>query len=189
MVRNFLPLHRYFLAEVERCQQWFLKNVFYVPKFAPSQLFLKLSGSWSIDSEIGLRKLLFLGRLLTVVRNLFEISSILTSTLFLCEFCQVYMWHCTNMDSSVILTHGSQILCFRRIHNVKTKIQEFEETTWKNFVIAHSSYKLAKTCLDLVSPQIFWPISNQYPDLVARLHVQIRLMGNFGFSACAPLDN
>ena len=52
------------LAEVERCQQWFLKNVFYVSKFAPSQLLLKLSGLLSIDSEIGLRKLLFLGRLL-----------------------------------------------------------------------------------------------------------------------------
>ena len=69
------------LAKVERCQQWFLKNVFYVPKFGPSQLLLKLSGLWSIDSEIGFRKLLFLGRLLTgdkmapVVRNLMQIRS------------------------------------------------------------------------------------------------------------------
>ena len=37
-----------------------------------------------------------------------------------------------------------------------------------------------------LSPQMFWSISNQYPDLVTRLHVQIRLMGNFGFSACVP---
>ena len=69
------------LAKVERCQQWFLKNVFYVPKFAPCQLLLKLSGLWSIDSELGFRKLLFLGRLLTgdkmapVVRNHFQIRS------------------------------------------------------------------------------------------------------------------
>ena len=69
------------LAKVERCQQWFLKNVFYVPKSAPCQPLLKLSGLWSIDSEIGLRKLLLLGRLLTsdkmapVVRNLFQIRS------------------------------------------------------------------------------------------------------------------
>ena len=53
------------LAKVERCQQSFLKNVFYVPKFAPCELLLKLSGLWSIDSEIGFRKLVFLGRLLT----------------------------------------------------------------------------------------------------------------------------
>ena len=45
------------------------------------QFLLKLSGLWSIDSEIDLRKLLFLGRLLTsdkmalVVRNLFQIRS------------------------------------------------------------------------------------------------------------------
>ena len=37
-----------------------------------------------------------------------------------------------------------------------------------------------------MSPKVFWSISNQYPDLVTRLHVQIRLMGNFGFSACVP---
>ena len=110
------------LTKVERCQQWFLKNVFYVPKFAPCQLLLKLSGLWSIDSVIGLRKLLFLGRLLTgdkmapVVRNLFQIRS---QSYFDAnkEFCQVYVRPCTNMDSSVILTHGSQILCFRHIHN------------------------------------------------------------------------
>ena len=69
---------------------------------------------------------------------------------------------------------------------VKTKIRESEENTWKNLVITHPSYKLAETCLDLVSPQMFWSISNQYPDLVTRLHAQIRLMGNFGFSACVP---
>ena len=53
----------------------------YVPKFAPCQLLLKLSGLWSIDLEIGLRKLLFLGRVLTghkmapVVHNYFQIRS------------------------------------------------------------------------------------------------------------------
>ena len=69
---------------------------------------------------------------------------------------------------------------------MKTKIRKFEVNRWKNFVIAHPSYKLAETCLNLVSLQMFWSISNQYPDLVTRLHVQIRLMGNFGFSACVP---
>ena len=70
--------------------------------------------------------------------------------------------------------------------NCEDKIREFEVNAWKNFVINNPSYKLVETCLDLVSPQMFWSISNQYPDLVTRLHVQIRLMGNFGFSACVP---
>ena len=79
------------LAKLERCQKWFLKNVFYVPKFASRQLLLKLSGLRLIESEIALRKLLFLGRLLTedkmapAVRNLFVIrtKAILTPTLYL----------------------------------------------------------------------------------------------------------
>ena len=53
------------LAELECCQQWFLKNVFHIPKFASRQLLLKLSGLRSNESEIALRKLLFFGCLLT----------------------------------------------------------------------------------------------------------------------------
>ena len=109
-------------------------------------------------------------------------------TLFLWEFCQVYALHKYGLFSyfdswfsdSVFPTYSQ----WKSI--VKTKIRQLEENTWKNFVIAHPSHKLVETCLDLVSPQIFWSISNQYPELVTRLHVQIRLMGNFGFSACVP---
>ena len=66
------------LAKLERCQQWFLKNIFCVPNFAPVRLILKLSALNSIESEIALRNLLFLGRLITenkltpTVRNLFH---------------------------------------------------------------------------------------------------------------------
>ena len=54
------------LCQLERCQQWFLKNVFYVPKFAPGHLLLKILNLNSIESEIDLKKLLFLGRLITI---------------------------------------------------------------------------------------------------------------------------
>ena len=47
-------------------------------------------------------------------------------------------------------------------------------------------FKFARTCLDNVSPNKLWSISDQYPDLVCHLHVQIRLMGNFGFSEELP---
>ena len=64
------------LAKLERCQQWFLKNIFYVPNFAPISLVLKLSGLNYIESEIALTKLPFLGRtenkLTLTVRNLFR---------------------------------------------------------------------------------------------------------------------
>ena len=49
---------------LERCQSWFLKNIFCVPKFASGPLLQKLSGLNSIESEIAIKKLLFLGRLI-----------------------------------------------------------------------------------------------------------------------------
>ena len=65
------------LTKLERCQQWFLKTIFYVLNFAPNPLLLRLSGLNSIESEIDFKKLIFLGRLITdpkmapVVRLLF----------------------------------------------------------------------------------------------------------------------
>ena len=66
------------LLKLERCQLWFLKNIFYVPLFAHSTLILKLSGLNSIESEIDVKRPLFLGRLITepkmetVVKYLFR---------------------------------------------------------------------------------------------------------------------
>ena len=75
---ELFSLNKSQLCQLERCQQWFLKNIFYVPKFAPGHLLLKISNLNSIESEIDLKKLLFLGRLITepnmsaVVKGLFR---------------------------------------------------------------------------------------------------------------------
>ena len=53
------------LLELERCQSWFLKKIFYVPDFATRALLLRLAELNSIEAEIDMRKLLFLGRLVT----------------------------------------------------------------------------------------------------------------------------
>ena len=53
------------LLKLERCQLWFLKNIFYVPSFAHSTLILRLAGLNSIESEIDVKRLLFLGRMIT----------------------------------------------------------------------------------------------------------------------------
>ena len=53
------------MTKLEHCQQWFLKNILYVPNFSPNSLLLKLSGLNSIESEIDLKKLMFWGRLIT----------------------------------------------------------------------------------------------------------------------------
>ena len=66
------------LSRLERCQSWFLKNIFYVPKFAPGPLLLALSCLNSVKSEIATRKLLLLGRLINepkmspAVKSLFD---------------------------------------------------------------------------------------------------------------------
>ena len=66
------------LAKLERYQQWLFKNILHVSNFAPIRPILKLSGLNSIESEIALRKLLFLGGMITenkltpTVRNLFH---------------------------------------------------------------------------------------------------------------------
>ena len=69
---------------------------------------------------------------------------------------------------------------------VKSKIKMFEENAWSAFVLEHPSFDFAKSCLELVPSQKFWSISSYYPDLVCRLHVQIRLMGNFGLNTSIP---
>ena len=46
--------------------------------------------------------------------------------------------------------------------------------------------RVAQTCLENISPYQFWSIADHYPDLVSRLHVQIRLMGNFGLNGGVP---
>ena len=66
------------VLNLECCQSWFLQHIFYVTRFAPGLLLLKMSGLNSVASEIPIKKLLFLGRLITepnmtpTVRNLFE---------------------------------------------------------------------------------------------------------------------
>ena len=37
-----------------------------------------------------------------------------------------------------------------------------------------------------VSSFRFWPLANQFPHLVSRMHVQVRLMGNFGLNGSLP---
>ena len=55
---ELFSLNKSQLCQLERCQQWFLKNVFYVPKFAPGHL-LKISNLNSIESEIDLKNFCF----------------------------------------------------------------------------------------------------------------------------------
>ena len=67
------------LQKLERCQMWFLKRILFVPKFVPNLLILPLTGLNSVESETDIRKLLFLGRLLTEPKMSFVVKSLFQS--------------------------------------------------------------------------------------------------------------
>ena len=46
--------------------------------------------------------------------------------------------------------------------------------------------QIARSCLAYVTPFHFWSLADHFPDLVSRLHVQVRLMGQFGLSGGIP---
>ena len=69
---------------------------------------------------------------------------------------------------------------------VKTKILEKEAHDWFRFCSEHLSMRVAQACLENIFPYQFWSIADRYPDLVSRLHVQIRLMENFGLNGSVP---
>ena len=46
--------------------------------------------------------------------------------------------------------------------------------------------QIASSCLANVTPFHVWFLADHFPDLVSRLHVQVRLMGQFGLSSGIP---
>ena len=143
------------LAKLERCQQWFLKNIFYVPNFAPIRLILKLSGLNSIESEIALRKLLFLGRMITenkftlTVRNLFHYrvdsffyESISSSGILpsICEALHRYEL----FDHFESWFHNSTFPNYSSWKTmVKNKINKYEENAWNEYALSHPNLDIA----------------------------------------------
>ena len=65
---EFFSLTTTQLNQLGRCQQWFLKKIIYIPQFAPVKFLLKVSGLNSVEPEIDVKKLLFLGCLITEMK-------------------------------------------------------------------------------------------------------------------------
>ena len=52
---------------------------------------------------------------------------------------------------------------------------------------SHPNMRVVQSCLKNVSPFLFWSlVVNQFPDIVSRIHVQVRLMGNSGLNGSLP---
>ena len=52
--------------------------------------------------------------------------------------------------------------------------------------LKHPDLKQAYDSLNNVPPYHFWSLADHYPDLVSRLHVQVRIMGSFGLNGGIP---
>ena len=146
------------LEKSERCQQWFLKHVFYVPEFAPKRLLLKLSHLNSIKSEIALKKLLFLGHLITgqkltpALRSLFELrpKSVFDANIIslgilpsICEALHKFdLFHYFDkwFQNSIFPTYTSWKLI------VKRKIKDHKDNAWLSFVSGHPNFQMAWSC-------------------------------------------
>ena len=114
-------------AKLERCQQWFLKNIFNVPNFALVRLILKLPGLNSIESEIALRKLLFLGQMITD-------ESI--SSLGICETLRRYeLFDCFKswFHNSTFPDYSS----WKTI--IENKINKYKENAWNEYALSHAN--------------------------------------------------
>ena len=65
---------------------------------------------------------------------------------------------------------------------LKLKFARGSHVNGINSAPTHPGMHVAQECLANVSPEQFWSIADNYPDLVKCLHVQIRLAGNFGLN-------
>ena len=182
----------------ERCQMWFLKNLFFFLRFTPKHLLLKLSELNPVESEIALRKFLFLGRLITetkmapAVHKLFDtrpksffdtsidslsvLPGICDALKKYCLFCYFDQWF---IDSSFPTYFTWKTIVYR-------KIRKFEANAWDTFITDHRDLYIAHDCLVNTPPRKFWYISEQFPDLVCCLHTQVRLMGSLGLNGGIP---
>ena len=69
---------------------------------------------------------------------------------------------------------------------MKTEILEKEQMIGFVFAVTIQVCEWLKHVLRTFPPYQVWSIADCYPDLVSCLHVQIRLMGNFGLNGGAP---
>ena len=59
-------------------------------------------------------------------------------------------------------------IVYREVRNSKMSTE---------YCVSHPNLHLAKACIDNIHPKQVWSLTDQHPDSVRHLHVQVRLMG------------
>ena len=164
--------------KLERCQSWFLKNVFFVPAYAPSIVLLKISGLNSIESEVHVKWLLLLGRIITEPKIAPAVKTLCAS--------RVNSYFNPDINSVGFFVYINESLCkynpntyFEHWHANSVfpsynewenigykKISEYENNNWHIYCENHPLVNLANSCFSNISPSQFWAIFEPYPDSV-----------------------
>ena len=186
------------LSRLERCQRWFLKIVFNVPKFASSILIERLACVNSVESEIEYRKPLFIGRLLSVpnipitVKTLFRtrIESFYDEKISSIGVFSTSFEALSKHDLLIYLEEWRKTAIFPTYsvwkNLVKERIILFEKNRWSDLCLNQPNMEIARLFLENMPPDTFWSISNKFPDLVKHLHQQVRLIANYGLNGGIP---
>ena len=170
-----------------------MQKVFHLPKFTNGPVLMKVSGLRSIESEIHYRKLLFFAKILDIepgdlvdrlyltrdesfslahslnsiglVKNIFEILQ---------KYDLINYFHTWYYEE-----HFPSYLNWKNI--VKDSTDHFQQQEWQDYIDSHPYLILLHQNLSELTPSRFWRITSDHPDLVPKLNLQLRLMGNFGF--------
>ena len=74
--------------------------------------------------------------------------------------------------------HNSVFPCYEEWKSIVYRgVRNSEMIKWTWYSVSHPNLNLAKACIDNIPPQQCWSLTDQYPDLVRHLHVQVRLIG------------
>ena len=140
------------VACLERCQNWFVRKVFNLPKFSIHLLLLKISGLISLENEIAKRKLFFFARMAlstsdTVLGKLFQarVRSFLSIQNNSFGFIKnvVFLMHKYSLSVSDYFDNWTRNKIFpsyfdwKRI--VKSRIAAHENNAWTEYASIHAS--------------------------------------------------
>ena len=185
------------LADLERCQVWILKKVLHFPKFAHNLFVLKVCNMHSIQSEIDCRKFLFFARLIlkehgNLVSELFKfrVKSYFVDTPCSTGFIKEVMQLLSKYDLShhfIDWYHTVFLPCSEWKQTVKICIKSIKENVyWTEFAISHESVSKNVSAFEGVTFETFLSITSEYPDLVPKRNLQLRLIRNLGLLSGIP---
>ena len=185
------------IACLERCQNWFIRKVFHLPKFSSHLLLLKISGLISVQNEIAKRKLFFFAHMAlstsdTVLCKLFQahVRSFLTIQKNSFGFMKDVVFFMHKYSPSNYFDNWARNRIFpsyfdwKRI--VKSRIAAHENNAWTKYAFMHPDIEILNKTFSCMTNNEFWQIVDRIPDPAFKRNLQMRLMGNFGLQYGAP---